>query len=225
MRAYGLSEPLVWNKRTGNVVGGNHRLSIMDELNRGQDYELDVAVVDLPLDKEKELNVALNNPLVQGEFDFEAVGNLLRQDSLDAALMGFEPVDVAMYIGPIEQIQASPEDLGVITERPSAEDAPDPVAPDPALDGLALPGDREAEPGERNTPDEIAEIERRKREYADRVEAQDRADFYCIVVFANDAERRAFSEWATGDPENPYADGRQLAQRVGLEFDTIQADR
>ena len=34
----GLVTPLVWNRRTGNLVGGHQRLSILDELEARQDY-------------------------------------------------------------------------------------------------------------------------------------------------------------------------------------------
>jgi len=43
-------EPLVWNKRTGHLVGGHQRLKVLKA--RG-DREVMVSVVDLPLDKEK----------------------------------------------------------------------------------------------------------------------------------------------------------------------------
>jgi hypothetical protein len=54
---FGLVEPLVWNRRTGNLVGGHQRFKIL--LARGV-KEVDVSVVDLPLEREKALNVALN---------------------------------------------------------------------------------------------------------------------------------------------------------------------
>ena len=54
-------EPLVWNKRTGNLVGGHQRLKIL--LARG-DKQVQCSVVDLPLEKEKALNLALNKMFV-----------------------------------------------------------------------------------------------------------------------------------------------------------------
>ena len=62
---FGLVQPIVWNKRTGNIVGGHQRLAAL--LNRGA-TEADVYVVDLPEVEEKALNLALNNPGIQGEF-------------------------------------------------------------------------------------------------------------------------------------------------------------
>ena len=54
---FGCVEPLIWNKRTGNLVGGHQRLKILKE--RG-DKEVQVSVVDLDDQKEKALNIALN---------------------------------------------------------------------------------------------------------------------------------------------------------------------
>ena len=54
---FGCVEPLVWNKRSGNLVGGHQRFKVL--LARG-DTTTDVSVVDLPPEQEKALNVALN---------------------------------------------------------------------------------------------------------------------------------------------------------------------
>ena len=57
IETFGCVEPLIWNRRSGNLVGGHQRLKILRA--RG-DTEADVSVVDLPPAKEKALNVALN---------------------------------------------------------------------------------------------------------------------------------------------------------------------
>jgi ParB-like chromosome segregation protein Spo0J len=63
---HGLVSSLTWNKRTGNLVAGHQRLSILDELEKGQDYALNVDVVDVDETEEKKLNIQLNNPSMQG---------------------------------------------------------------------------------------------------------------------------------------------------------------
>jgi hypothetical protein len=62
---FGLVEPIVWNKRTGHVVGGHQRLKILRE---NGDTETDVVVVNLDPKDEIKLNLALNNPNIAGEF-------------------------------------------------------------------------------------------------------------------------------------------------------------
>lgn len=74
---FGLVEPLVWNSRSGNLVGGHQRFKIL--LARGYE-EVWVSVVDLPESKEKALNIALNK--VQGRWD---------QKKLKALLQSFAP--------------------------------------------------------------------------------------------------------------------------------------
>jgi len=69
---FGYVEPLVWNKRTGHVVGGNQRLRVLKEL--GMD-EVDVVIVDLSLEEEKALNLALNK--IEGSWDLEKLEEVL----------------------------------------------------------------------------------------------------------------------------------------------------
>jgi hypothetical protein len=86
---FGLVEPLVWNRRTGNLVGGHQRFKIL--LARGV-KEVDVSVVDLPLEREKALNIALNK--IAGDWDERKLGALLDEltatPDLDVLLTGFD---------------------------------------------------------------------------------------------------------------------------------------
>lgn len=62
---FGLVQPLVWNKRSGRLVGGHQRLKVL--LDNGETHAM-VAVVDLEDDQEKALNIALNSPEISGRF-------------------------------------------------------------------------------------------------------------------------------------------------------------
>ena len=53
-----LLQPIVWNKRTGNVVSGHQRLEALDSSARTDKYSLDVAVVDLDEKAEVAANMA-----------------------------------------------------------------------------------------------------------------------------------------------------------------------
>ena len=53
---FGLVEPLVWNKRSGNLVGGHQRLKVLRA--RGE-MTAPVVVVDLSPERERALNLAL----------------------------------------------------------------------------------------------------------------------------------------------------------------------
>jgi hypothetical protein len=80
---FGYVEPLVWNKRTGNLVGGHQRLKIL--MDEGVS-SVDVSVVDMDLTKEKALNIALNK--ISGGWDDEKLAELLQE--LSETPSGFE---------------------------------------------------------------------------------------------------------------------------------------
>ena len=71
---YGYIEPIIWNNNTKNVVGGHQRLKILSKIMK-PDEELDVVVIDIPLDKEKALNLALNK--ISGEWDDDLLSSIL----------------------------------------------------------------------------------------------------------------------------------------------------
>jgi len=78
LEKFGLADKLVWNRRSGRIVGGHQRLDIL--LAAGLE-RASVVVVDLDDDAEKAMNVTLNNPQIAGEFT-EDLGPLL--DELQA---------------------------------------------------------------------------------------------------------------------------------------------
>lgn len=84
---FGYIEPIIWNERSGNVVGGHQRLKVL--LEKGVE-DIEAAVVDLDDKDEKILNVLLNK--VKGRWDIGKLADLLQQ--LDEAgameLTGFE---------------------------------------------------------------------------------------------------------------------------------------
>lgn len=100
-----LVEPLVWNRRTGHLVGGHQRLAILRS--RGV-TEVAVSVVDLPIEREKALNVALNNPNLAGDWDLgklsQVVAELQASSEIDATLTGFDPSEIRALV-----LEASPD--------------------------------------------------------------------------------------------------------------------
>lgn len=94
----GLVQPVVWNKRSGTLVGGHQRLEQIDALEGGRDYELTVAVIDVDERREKELNVLLNNPEVSGDWDLTKLQELVNGD-IDLGNTGFDLGDVMQLFG------------------------------------------------------------------------------------------------------------------------------
>jgi len=96
---FGYVEPIVWNKRTGFVVGGNQRLKALREL---EIEEVDVVVVDLDDAKEKALNVALNK--ISGEWDFPKLKDVLTDidtGDFDIELTGFDLDEIENLISTV----------------------------------------------------------------------------------------------------------------------------
>ena len=57
---------IVWNKRTGRLVGGHQRVKALAAMGV---KDAEVRVVDLPIAEEKAANLALNHPGIGGEWD------------------------------------------------------------------------------------------------------------------------------------------------------------
>lgn len=92
---HGLVSALTWNKRTGNLVGGHQRLEQLDALEKSQDYELTVCVVDVDEREEAALNVQLNNPSMQGKWDLDKLANISEEFDLDMSEdLGFTQTDI-----------------------------------------------------------------------------------------------------------------------------------
>jgi hypothetical protein len=72
---FGLVEPIVWNERTGRIIGGHQRYRALVE-----DGVTEALVLVVDLDEKDELaaNLTLNNPEIEGEFE-EPIFDLLTQ--------------------------------------------------------------------------------------------------------------------------------------------------
>jgi len=91
---FGLLQPIIWNKRTGNVVGGHQRL--YDIINKGA-TETDVIVVDFSLEKEKSANIALNHAGISGHYDLEKLDILLKEiDLTDYTDLQFDSLETML---------------------------------------------------------------------------------------------------------------------------------
>lgn len=74
LEEFGLAGTVVFNRRTGRLVSGHQRISLLAETNVDK---VAVTLVDLPEDQEKALNVTLNRADIGGDWDHEALDRLL----------------------------------------------------------------------------------------------------------------------------------------------------
>lgn len=121
LKKHGLVEPLVWNKRTGNMVSGHQRLSALDTLEGTKDYELVVSVVDVDEREEKILNVQLNNEFMQGDWDLDLLGELKLNDKIDFEEMGFAEGDAELLFMGDERFTGLFENKEVTHEKGQLE--------------------------------------------------------------------------------------------------------
>ena len=133
---HGLVQPLVWNRRTGNLVSGHQRLSALDSLERTQDYSLQVAVVDLNEREEKILNVQLNNPSMQGDWDMDKLIEMSEDSDIAPTEFGFSDGDVAIMFGDNGEIDE------LMGDSPGVSDAKDKNRKRPSLNALGFPHGR-----------------------------------------------------------------------------------
>lgn len=84
---FGIVEPLIWNSKSGNLVGGHQRLAVLTDLGI-----TDVPVVEVEVDdkQERALNIALNK--IKGRWDEDKLGALVKtvvEFGFDPATIGF----------------------------------------------------------------------------------------------------------------------------------------
>ena len=107
IQEFGYVDLVIWNERTGNVVGGHQRLKVMQELG----YEdVHVSVVDLDDEREKALNIALNK--IEGDWDKDLLKDLLQEldtGELDMELTGFSEDELEKMMTETNEVTEKPE--------------------------------------------------------------------------------------------------------------------
>lgn len=109
---FSLVQPIVWNEQTGCIVSGHQRVAILKH--RGAETA-PVVVVSLPLEREKALNVALNNREVGGDWDNDKLVTLLTElealPDFDETLTGFDERTLHdLLFQPVEQPFQAPDE-------------------------------------------------------------------------------------------------------------------
>lgn len=89
---FGYVEPVIWNKKTGHIVGGHQRFKVLKEQGA---TEVDCVVLDMDESEEKALNIALNK--VSGDWDMPKLAELLEdldKSMFDVSLTGFDVAEI-----------------------------------------------------------------------------------------------------------------------------------
>jgi len=115
IKEFGYVEPIVWNSRTGNVVGGHQRLKILKDEGEAK---IKVSVVDLNDSQEKALNIALNK--ISGDWDEEKLSQIfkdLQEDvDIDMKLTGFEIEEINDIVANFDTTDTVEDDFNLEEE-------------------------------------------------------------------------------------------------------------
>ncbi len=108
---FGYVEPVIWNKKTNNVVGGHQRLKILRDMGIS---DVDCVVVELSEEKEKALNIALNK--INGDWDNDKLALLisdLQGADFDVSLTGFDEGEISSLLADLEDTEGKDDDYDV----------------------------------------------------------------------------------------------------------------
>ena len=117
--SFGNVEPIVWNRSTGNVIGGHQRLRVLLDLGV---TESEVSVVELSEVDERRLNIALNK--ITGEWDDEKLTSLLAEltaGGADVYPTGFDEQELSSMFADLSKAEARDDgfDLTAALEKAS----------------------------------------------------------------------------------------------------------
>lgn len=119
IETFGNVEPIVWNERTGHIVGGHQRLAVLQHLGY---TSAEVSVVDLDEKEEKLLNVALNK--IKGQWDYSRLEEIFQEYELEEAkVTGFTGQEIALILAKNDDV----EDPAAWQDDEEDEEDEDPV--------------------------------------------------------------------------------------------------
>lgn len=165
LKENGLVVPILVNKRTGNVVSGHQRLKAIDALERTKNYALDVAVIDVDEQQEAKLNVQMNNQSMMGDYDIDALSELMADFDLQIDELGFSEMDAQMLVDDFEDdsTDAETREIDELTTEQVEE--------------------------EKNR---IAEIKSQKKKMREENKNRNDVDYYATLIFPNAESKRQF---------------------------------
>jgi hypothetical protein len=125
LKRFGQVEPIVWNERTGKIVGGHQRFRVLVDSGI---MEALVLVVSMTPEEEEAARLTLNNPVIEGEFD-EPIGDLLKHLSDESSSLfkelNFEALQSALEKELNKKLPGSspepPESSGFKTKCPCCQ--------------------------------------------------------------------------------------------------------
>ena len=183
IKQVGLIQPIIWNKRTGNIVGGHQRIAALDAIEKSENYSLDVAVVDFDEKTEREQNIALNNDRLFGDFDLNLLENVFNADDfkIDFENTGFDFTEISFIMPEV----AKKNEMNNILEIANNEDVKEDL-------------------------EHIQKIKDIKKKSRDVLNKKNDYAFYATIVFQDREEKEAFLVSIGKPPDYMYIDAEYL---------------
>jgi hypothetical protein len=207
IRRYGLLGGIIVNRTTGmTIVSGHQRVAVMDELNKydaatkENDYRLRVDVIEVSEQDEKQLNILLNNPNAQGQWDYDLMREIIPGIDCEAAGLTAEDLNI---IG---------VDFTMKTEEESA------IAD--ALNEVTAPVDaaKEAEKqakAEMTSEQKIAHNKNVKGQILDKAEEKaENMEAYVMLTFDTIKAKASFMERFGFDKEGKFIKGEAFSDMI-----------
>lgn len=123
---FGYVEPIVWNERTGHIVGGHQRFSILK--GRGVE-EATMVVVSLAPEEEMAANLTLNNPKIEGTWDDSALPLITQVEEANNQLFKALNMDILKEALEKKAPEDGDEPSGIPVEDGDGEGEPDTKCP------------------------------------------------------------------------------------------------
>ena len=103
---FGLVELIIWNRMTKHIVGGHQRYAVL--VSKGI-TEAQMIVVEMSMEDESAASMTLNNPKIEGEFDYTAIELLDQVDANDSEL--FKSLRMDSLKEQLERTMLKPSDV------------------------------------------------------------------------------------------------------------------
>lgn len=220
---------LIWNEKTGNMVGGHQRLAALDALQGNDDYMLTVSAVSLTPKREREQNVFLNNQSAMGTWDEKLLADLIKQPDLNFEGMGFDRIeldDMFAESGLLDSMfSTQPAIVDVVAEAQEARASGDEVRArdrgvQQASEAAAQAHDEQltTEDGTPvRDPEAYAAFGREREAMREKIAAAAEAsdsENYVIIVFKGRKDREDLMQMFGKDPDEKYVDGREFLHKL-----------
>lgn len=204
LKDFGVVGGIIVNKRTGyTIVGGHQKVSILDEIYKypANDYSLRVEVVDVDEKMEKTMNIALNNSSITGEWNYDALRELIPDIDYKDAGLTEQDLDI---IGVDFNFQSEEED----TIAGELDDLIEPVREE----HQAEVAQRQAERAEK-----VAHMKQVKQEVKEAAtKAAANMDAYLMLSFDNWEAKAAFCEKFGFNPEEKFLKGEVFENKIEM---------